>query len=93
MLAPDFGVKRTFSTFFGSGHPFDDGVSGSSVHFPDPREPFRCGSEDDFYDSSLRNTYVCQHRWNVVQAMVAFANRVQEVPVEKIRSRADAISF
>ena len=93
MLASDFGVKRTFSTFFASGHPFDDGVYGSGVHFPDPREPFSCGSEDDFFDSSLRNTYVCQHRWNVVQAMVAFANRVQEAPVEKIRSRPDAISF
>ena len=36
---------------------FDDGVYGSGVHIPDPREPFSGGSEDDFYDSSLKNTY------------------------------------
>ena len=93
MLASDFGVKRTFSTFFGSGHPFDDGVYGSGVHFPDPREPFICGSEDDFFNSSLRNTYVCQHRWSIFRAMVTFANHVQDAPVEKIRSKSDAIAF
>ena len=30
---------------------------------------------------------------NAGQAMVAFANRVQEAPIEKIKSRSDAISF
>ena len=90
MLASDFGVKRIFSTFFSRWRPFDH----PDWDFPDPNLPFACGSETDFYtDTSLENTYVCQHRWEVVRAMVTFANHVQGASVEMIRSTPDAISF
>ena len=90
MLASDFGVKRIFSTFFSRWRPFDH----PDWDFPDPNLPFACGSETDFYtDTSLENTYVCQHRWEVVRAMVTFANHVQGASVELIRSTPDAISF
>ena len=59
--------------------------------YPDP--PFTCGSETDYYNINLNDTYVCQHRWDVVRAMVAFANVVQGTSVDLIRSSRDAISF
>ena len=89
MLASDFGVKRIFSTFFSRWRPLVD----PDWEYPDPSLPFACGSEPDFYDTSLKDTYVCQHRWDVVRAMVNFANHVQGASVEKIMSTSDAISF
>ena len=50
--------------------------------YPDP--PFTCGSETDYYNFNLNDTYVCQHRWDIVKAMVAFANLVQGTSVNLI---------
>ena len=89
MLASDFGVKRIFSTFFSRWRPLND----PDWNYPDPSLPFACGSETDFYDPSLKDTYVCQHRWEVVLALVTFANHVEGASVEKITSSPEAISF
>ena len=89
MLASDFGVKRIFSTFFSRWRP----LAYPDWEYPDPSLPFACGLETDYYDISFKDTYVCQHRWQVVQAMIAFANRVQRTSVEKIQSSQDAIAF
>ena len=81
MLYSDFGVKRTF---FGSGqcHPwglcFRTQESLSAVALKATSTPAVC--------ETLLSL-------NAVQAKVAFANRVQEAPIEKIKSRSDAISF
>ena len=77
MLASDFGVKRLYSTFF---------MGGQHI-FPDPNLPVSCGSESTYIHSNGANTFVCQHRWRVVRAMVTFANHVQDTPAERVWSR------
>ena len=76
-LASNFGVKRLYSTFF---------MGGQHI-FPDPNVPVSCGSESTYIHSNGANTFVCQHRWRVVQAMVTFANHVQDTPAEQVWSR------
>ena len=77
MLASDFGVKRLLSTFY---FHFDH------HRFPDPNVPLTCGSESNYLKGN-NDTFVCQHRWRVVQAMVTFANHVQDTPAERVWSR------
>ena len=75
ILASDFGVKRLYSTFY-----FHYGQH----MFPNPNAPLTCGTESNYLKGN-NDTFVC--RWRVVQAMVTFANHVQDTPAEQVCSR------
>ena len=85
MLASDCGVKRTFSTSFGSGHPFDDSMV----------LVFTFQTQKSLSDVAQRTTSLtpisASVAWKQLWMLWPIVSR--RLQLKKIRSGFDAISF